>query len=148
MMRKLLCILVVIFGFSSLSHAQRFSTGGGITLLSPGGAPLEFGLGFNFSALNLLSLGRINFDARATADIDFGSGGAIGVSGLARINFNVLDLYLGPTLNLSFTRGAGIGATFGIRSPVDAPFGVFGEVEFLFVPASLRLRGGVVIPLG
>ena len=147
MMKRLLCILVVILGCSNFSQAQRFSAGGGIALLSPGGAPLEFGLSFNFSALNLLNLGRISLDARATADIDFGSGGAIGVSTLARINFSVLDLYLGPTLNLSFTRGIGIGATLGIRSPVDAPFGVFGEVEFLFAPASLRLRGGVVIPL-
>jgi hypothetical protein len=146
MTRRLLCIAVLILGFSSVGQAQRFSLGGGASLFSAGGAPLEFGLSFNFAALNLLSFGTVALDARVNADIDFGTGGAIGLSAIGRIDLNILNLYLGPTLNVSFTRGLGVGALLGIRSPVNAPLGVFGEVEFLFVPASLRIRGGLAIP--
>ena len=147
MMRRFLWIAIVILGCSSLADAQRFSASGGVTLFSPGGEPLAFGLSFNFSALNLVNLGAVGVDARVSADIDFRSGGAIGLSGFGRFNLGVLDLYLGPTLNVSFTRGFGVGAILGIRSPVSASIGVFGEVEFLFTPASLRLRGGIAIPL-
>ncbi len=145
--KRLLWMIVLVLSCSSLANAQRFSAGGGVTLFSPGGAPLAFGLSFQFSALNLVNLGAVGLDARVSADIDFGSGGAIGLSGLGRFNLGVLDLYLGPTLNVSFTRGFGVGAILGVRSPVSASIGVFGEVEFLFTPASLRLRGGIAIPL-
>ena len=147
MIKRLLWIAVLILGCSSLSQAQRFSAGGGLTLFSPNGAPLAFGLSFQFSALNLVNLGAVGVDARLSTDIDFGSGGAIGLSAFGRFNLGVLDLYLGPTLNVSFTRGFGVGAVLGIRSPVSASIGVFGEVEFLFTPASLRLRGGLAIQL-
>jgi hypothetical protein len=147
MTKRVLCILLCVLGISSLAHAQRFSFGGGVTLFSPNGAPLEFGLSAQFSLVNLLSLGILNVDARASADIDFGTGGAIGIASFGRISLPVLDFYAGPTVNVSFTRGLGIGAILGLRSPVSAPIGVFGEVEFMFVPASLRLRAGVAIPI-
>jgi hypothetical protein len=147
MTKRVLFILLCIFGLSSLAGAQRFSLGGGVTLFSPNGTPLEFGLSAQFSAVNLLSLGVLNVDARASVDIDFGTGGALGFAGFGRVSLPVLDFYLGPTVNVSFTRGLGVGAILGLRSPVSAPIGVFGEVEFMFVPASLRIRAGVAIPI-
>lgn len=145
-MKKILIIVIVIFGFSSLSQpaiAQRFSAGAALTLFSPGGSALGFGISGNFSVLELVKAGIFNLDFRGTLDIDFNYGVEFNFSGLARLSLRGLNVYAGPTVSVLLGVGFGLGATIGIRSPVEQPVGVFGELEFLFVPAALRLRFGL-----
>jgi hypothetical protein len=145
-MKKLLVILLAIIGFASLNQpafAQRFSAGAAITLFGPGGSALGFGISGNFAALDLLKAGAFGFDARATLDLDFNYGVELNFSGFARLNLRALNVYAGPTVSVLLGVGFGLGATIGIRSPVEQPIGFFGELEFLFVPAALRLRFGL-----
>jgi hypothetical protein len=142
-MKKILFVLMALLCFSSLSNAQRFSVGGGLTLYSPGGAGLSFGLSGNVAALDIFTVGNFGFDARGTFDVDFGSGLGITLSAFARLWLRQFELYAGPTLGILFGRGVGVGATLGIRTPGNVPFGFFGELEFLSSPAALRLRAGI-----
>jgi hypothetical protein len=145
-MNKLVLILLTVIGFSSLSQpafAQRFSAGAAITLFSPGGSSLGFGISGNFAVLELVKTGIFNLDARGTLDIDFNYGVEFNFSALARLNLRSLNVYAGPTVSVLLGVGFGLGATIGIRSPVEQPVGVFGELEFLFAPAALRLRFGI-----
>ncbi len=142
-MKKWLLIFIALIGFSSLANAQRFSVGGGLTLFSPGGAGLSFGLSANAAALDIFTAGNFGFDARGTFDADFGSGIGITLSMFARLWLRQFELYVGPTLGILLNRGVGLGATLGIRTPGNVPFGFFGELEFLSNPASLRIRAGI-----
>jgi hypothetical protein len=145
-MKKLLIVLLTIFGFSSLAQpalAQRFSAGAALTLFSPGGSALGFGISGNFAVLELVKSGVFNVDVRGTLDLDFNFGVELNFSVFARLNLKGLDVYAGPTVSVLLGVGFGLGATIGIRSPVEQPVGVFGELEFLFAPAALRLRFGL-----
>jgi hypothetical protein len=145
-MKKLAIVLLTVLGFSSFSQpvlAQQFSAGAAITLFGPGGSALGFGISANFAALDVLRAGAFGFDVRGTLDLDFNYGVEFNVSGFARLNLRALNVYAGPTLSVLLGVGFGLGATIGIRSPVEQPFGFFGELEFLFVPAALRLRFGL-----
>jgi hypothetical protein len=145
-MKKIVIILLTVLGFSSLNQpafAQRFSAGAAITMFGPGGKALGFGISGNFAVLELVKAGVFNLDFRGTLDIDFNYGVEFNFSGFARLGLRGLNVYAGPTVSILLGYGFGIGATIGIRSPVEQPVGVFGELEFLFVPASLRLRFGL-----
>jgi hypothetical protein len=145
-MKKLVIVLLAVLGFSSLAQpalAQRFSAGAALTLFSPGGSALGFGISANVAALELVKFGVFSLDARGTLDLDFNFGVELNFSAFARLNLKGLDVYAGPTVSLLLGVGLALGATIGIRSPVEQPVGVFGELEFLFVPAALRLRFGL-----
>ncbi len=146
LMKKILLVLMVVFGFSSLTQpalAQRFSAGAAITLFGPGGSALGFGISGNVAALDILKAGAFGFDARGTLDLDFNYGVEFNFSGFARLNLRALSVYAGPTISVLLGVGFGLGATVGIRSPIEQAIGFFGELEFLFVPAALRLRFGL-----
>jgi hypothetical protein len=145
---KWIVVLIATLGLMNLSqpaNAQRFSAGAAITLFGPGGSALGFGISGNFAALELVKFGVLNIDARATLDIDFNFGVEFNFSGFARFNLRSIDVYAGPTVSILLGYGFGFGATLGIRSSSIQPVGVFGELEFLFVPAALRFRVGVNI---
>jgi hypothetical protein len=91
----------------------------------------------------VVKAGIFNLDFRGTLDIDFNYGVEFNFSGFARLNLRSLNVYVGPTVSVLLGVGFGLGATIGIRSPVEQPVGVFGELEFLFVSAALRLRFGL-----
>jgi hypothetical protein len=145
-MKKLVIVLLTVFGFLSLAQpalAQRFSAGAALTLFSPRGTALGFGISGSFAVLELVKSGVFNLDARATLDLDFNYGVELNFSGFARLNLRGLNVYAGPTVSILLGVGFGLGATVGIRSPVEQPIGFFGELEFLFAPAALRLRFGI-----
>ena len=147
-MKKLIVVLIAVLGLMNLSqpvNAQRFSAGAAITLFGPGGSSLGFGISGNFAALELVKFGVFNLDARATLDIDFNFGVELNFSTFARLNLRSLDVYAGPTVSILLGYGFGFGATLGIRTASTQPVGIFGELEFLFVPAALRFRFGVNI---
>jgi hypothetical protein len=144
--KKWIVVLIAVLGFMILNqpaHAQRFSAGAAMTLFGPGGKALGFGISGNFTALELVKSGAFNLDARATLDLDFNYGVELNFSGFARFNLKTIDVYAGPTVSILLGYGFGFGATVGIRSASSQPVGVFGELEFLFVPAALRFRFGV-----
>ena len=147
-MKKILFILIVIFGLSTASHAQDFSFGAGLGMFNQNSsAGLSLSLPMNF---RLVRLSEVNINLRAEVGIVFSQKPALTALispmvsyTLAPLEFLPITLYVGATLRL-FVQNvledsrayywSFLGAVAGLSVSITGFIGVFIE-------ASLSMAG-------
>lgn len=145
-MKRVVIVLLVLLGFSSLAGAQKFSIGGGITGSAGSGQSAQIGASVQFTVGDLLKIGPIGIDLRVNADATFSSSTSIeiGVSPLATFQVAQFRLYAGPSLKFFIPGGLGFGAAAGFNYPIAPGLNSYAEINLTFTPiSSWALRVGV-----
>jgi hypothetical protein len=145
-MKRIVIVLLVLLGFSSLASAQKFSIGGGITGSAGSGQAAQIGASLQFTVGDLLKIGPIGVDLRVNADATFSSGTTIeiGVSPLATFQVAQFKLYAGPSLKFFIPGGLGFGAAAGFNFPIAPGLNSYAELNLTFAPvSSWAVRVGV-----
>jgi hypothetical protein len=149
-MKRIVIVLLVLLGFSSLAGAQKFSIGGGITGSAGSGQAAQIGASLQFTVGDLLKIGPIGVDLRVNADATFSSGTTIeiGVSPLATFQVAQFKLYAGPSLKFFIPGGLGFGAAAGFNFPIAPGLNSYAELNLTFAPvSSWAVRVGVQLSL-
>jgi hypothetical protein len=145
-MKRILIVLLVMLGLSSIAAAQKFSIGGGITGSAGSGQSAQIGASVQFTVGDLLKIGPIGVDLRVNADATFSSSTSIeiGVSPLATFQVAQFRLYAGPSLKFFIPGGLGFGAAAGFNYPIAPGLNSYAELNLTFAPvSSWAVRVGV-----
>jgi hypothetical protein len=145
-MKRILIMLLVLLGFSSLASAQKFSIGGGITGSAGSGQTAQIGASVQVTVGDLVKIGPIGVDLRVNADATFSSSTSIeiGVSPLATFEVAQFRLYAGPSLKFFIPGGLGFGAAAGFNYPIAPGLNSYAELNLTFAPfSSWAVRVGV-----